>query len=108
MVIIDMNEHIASTVKMVRKNLGLTQAQLAEGLELSAGHIGSFEQGKTKISYDVMEKFVLKYNIDANLFFGKTRDDKDISDASVVYILDKITDAVNDVINDYRTGSSED
>jgi len=66
-----MNKCIISAFKKVRKDNELTQAQLSEVLGVSAGHIGTIEQGKTRPSHELMEKIVELYGLDANLFFIK-------------------------------------
>jgi len=66
-----MNEYVAFVIRTVRKITGLTQAQLAEELELSPGHVASLERGKANPSYRVMNRLISKYNVDANLLFGR-------------------------------------
>lgn len=41
---------IGSRVRKARKNVGLTQEQIAEMTEVSAQHISNIEHGKTKLS----------------------------------------------------------
>ena len=70
-----MNEHIAFVIKTVRSVNRVTQAELAEVISKTPGHVGSLERGIATPSYKVMEKIIRKYDIDANLFFGRTRQD---------------------------------
>jgi len=96
-----MKEHIAIVIKTIRMSYGLTQAELAEELDVTPGHIGALEQGRATPSYELMEKIVIKYKIDANLFFGTTQ-----QDASPTYELAKKTmenmlDAVSEHIREY-------
>jgi len=67
-----MYEYIAFTVKLIRESMGLTQAEFAEKVGTSAGHIGSLEQGKAKPSYDLIYEIIKLSNVDANIFFGRT------------------------------------
>ena len=70
-----MEKHIASTIKGIREKNKLTQEQLAEVIGRTPGYVGMLEQGRGKPSYDVMKTIVDQYDIDANLFFGRTRSD---------------------------------
>lgn len=96
-----MNKHIAEVFKKLRDDNDLTQAEFAEELGFSAGHIGSVEQGRSKPSYDLMEKIILKYDIDANLFFGKKR--KTVHEETKKFVLSM----VNEITRSYDHLNSE-
>jgi len=64
-----MINYVASAFKNIRDKKGLTQEELAEALGVTAGHVGMIEQGRAKPSYEVMDKLVNEYGVDANLFF---------------------------------------
>jgi len=68
-----MSKHIASIIKNIRLAHGLTQEKLAEVIDRSPGHVGMLEQGRATPSYEVMEKLINEFDVDANLFFGRTR-----------------------------------
>jgi len=75
-----MSKHIANVIKNIRIAHGLTQEQLAEMIDRSPGHVGMLEQGRATPSYDVMEKLITEFDVDANLFFGGApRDAESIS-----------------------------
>lgn len=65
-----MKNHISSVIKSIRIARGLTQEQLAELVGKSPAYIGMLEQGRAKPSYDVMEKIINEFDVDANLFFS--------------------------------------
>jgi len=68
-----MSKHIAAVIKNIRLAHGLTQEKLAEVIDRSPGHVGMLEQGRATPSYEVMEKLINKYDLDANLFFKEKR-----------------------------------
>ena len=72
---VTMSKHIASIIKNIRLAHGLTQEKLAEVIDRSPGHVGMLEQGRATPSYEVMEKLITEYDLDANLFFKGTRRD---------------------------------
>ena len=96
-----MDEHVAFVIRVVRKNNGLTQAELAEELGVTPGHVGSLEQGRAKPSYDIMKDIVDMYGIDANLFFGKTQQDAKSIYENVVQLTQNLLSEVRDQIGAY-------
>jgi len=70
-----MEKYFANTLKEIRKIKGITQAEMAEDLGVSAGYIGVLEQGRSLPSYPFMLKVVVKYKPDANMFFGIGKDE---------------------------------
>jgi len=97
-----MNEFIAIVLKTVRKANNLTQAELAEELGITPGHVGSLEQGKTKPSYDVMQVIVTKYDIDANLFFGRTQKDVKTIDENTIQYFQNLLSNVSERMWEYK------
>jgi len=95
-----MDKCIVFAFKKVREDNDLTQAQLAEILGVSAGHIGTIEQGRSKPSYELMEKIVDLYDIDANLFFRTKR--KPISVDTAV-ILQNMQNKVQNSYSQFNT-----
>jgi len=96
-----MKEHIALIFKTVRTANKLTQAELAEKIDVSPGHIGLLEQGKAKPSYEVMEKMVCLYNIDANLFFGRTQKNTKSINASMIQSAQNMLSMVSEHLKTY-------
>jgi len=79
-----MVSYVASAFKNIRDIKGLTQEELAEALGVTAGHVGMIEQGRAKPSYEVMDKLVNEYGVDANLFFrSEVLDDKTVGVAFI-------------------------
>jgi transcriptional regulator with XRE-family HTH domain len=96
-----MNDYVAFVIKLVRKDMGLTQEELAGEIGVSPGHIGLLEQGKARPSYEIMERIVESYNIDANLFFGRTQRKAESINASTVQIVQNLLSEVSEKIRDY-------
>ena len=71
-----MSNHIPALVKWLREKKNLTREELARELGVSHGFIGQLERGVSKLSYEMMSKLINKYNIDANMFFGKIQKDE--------------------------------
>jgi len=67
--------NFSDVLKRIRRDNKLTQAELSELLNVTAGHIGMLEQGRAKPSYEVMERIVDLYSVDANLFFNEAQQD---------------------------------
>ena len=96
-----MSDHVALVIKIVRRNNGLTQAELAEELGVTPGHIGSLEQSRAKPSFEVMRDIVEKYNVDANLFFGKVQQDTRSIDEDTIQFFQSLLSKVSDQMGDY-------
>jgi len=96
-----MNEQIALIFRTVRTANKMTQADIAEMLGVSPGHIGLLEQGKAKPSYDVMEKMLTLFSIDANLFFGRTHRNTKSINATIIELMQNLLSEVNEQIQTY-------
>jgi len=96
-----MNEQIALIFRTVRTSNKMTQAGIAEMLGVSPGHIGLLEQGKAKPSYDVMEKMLTLFSIDANLFFGRTHRNTKSINATIIELMQNLLSEVNEQIQTY-------
>jgi len=64
-----MKNSCAQTFKLIRMANGLTQNQFSEQLDISSSYVGQIEQGKAFPSYELLNKVVEIYGVDANLFF---------------------------------------
>jgi len=110
-----MNEHITRVFRNVRDENGLTQAQHAEMLGVSAGHIGTIEQGRTKPSYELMAKVVLRFDVDANGFFGREREPISADAAKSLLIMqneaqssfDQYLSSINEILHRYENTTGE-
>ncbi|MDE7327220.1 MAG: helix-turn-helix domain-containing protein, partial [Lachnospiraceae bacterium] len=59
-------------VKKLRKSLGLSQAQLAELLDISVPHMSNIENGKTNFSFPVFVNLVYIFDVSADmLLYGQ-------------------------------------
>jgi len=96
-----MNEQIALIFRTVRTASKMTQADIAEMLGVSPGHIGLLEQGKAKPSYDVMENMLTLFSIDANLFFGRTHRNTKSINATIITLMQNMLSEVNEQIQTY-------
>lgn len=54
----------------IRKQIGLTQVELAERIGVNRSMIASIENGKQKPTLEIISLIVEFFHIDANLFFG--------------------------------------
>jgi len=102
-----MSEYVAFVIKTVRKNNTLTQAKLAEDLGVSPSYIGTLEQGRGKPSFELMEKIIAFYNIDANLFFGKSQKDSRSIDENTIKHFQNLLSNVSEQIGDYGRSVEE-
>lgn len=66
---INVRKIFGENVKKYRKQLGLSQEQLAEKLEISTNHLSVIETGTKFVTYKLLEKIVLELNVlPASLF----------------------------------------
>lgn len=87
----------------LRKEKGLTQAELAKQLGLSASAIGNYEQGTRTPDYETLELIADYFNVSINSLFGKYSDKGTfISDETLKFALfggdQEITDAQLDEV----------
>lgn len=64
-------ENIRTNIKLLRKNFGLTQQQLAEKIVMSTSHLADIEIGRTKPSIDALIKIAGAFNIETYLLLAK-------------------------------------
>ncbi len=70
--------YVASNLKFLRKQTGLSQDLFAARLELNRGNIASYEKGSAEPSVDKIVKFAAFFNIDVASFIQK-----DLSGAAI-------------------------
>jgi len=105
---------IGMRIKHLRKNSGMTQAELAERLDISSTHLGFIERGIKGASYELLEKISKSLNVemrdifsDYNLLDGRAslkREDENI-DEIVLILKDfgaKEIQFVKDFLLNYR------
>jgi len=97
-----MSNSIISAFKKIRADNKLTQAKFAEKLGFSAGHIGTVEQGRSKPSYELMEKIIELYDFDANLFFRDTSKPISVDKAKVMQsVINKMQDTYSQFSSEF-------
>ncbi|MBR7797896.1 helix-turn-helix domain-containing protein [Agaribacter marinus] len=60
---------VGNNIRMLRKEQGLTQEELAEKAELQHSYIGGIERGERNISLLTMEKIIIALNISPRALF---------------------------------------
>lgn len=58
-------------LKNLRSLRGVSQAELAKGLDVSTGLIGMYENGKRKPSYSMLEAIADYFNVDIDYLTGR-------------------------------------
>jgi len=96
-----MTSNIATAFKNIREVKRLTQEELAEVLGVTAGHVGMIEQGRAKPSYEVMDKLVNEYGVDANSFFRKVIYDDEAARASLAHVVRNMNPEMKQMIKFY-------
>ena len=84
-------------LKKLRSLRGISQATLAEALNVSTGLIGMYEAGKRKPSYEMLETIADYFNVSIDYLTGK--------ESSSLYYLapeDILNDQERDFVAEYR------
>lgn len=89
---------IGQRIRNFRISKQLTQSQFAESLDVSTNYISEIENGKKRMSQDILCKLCLLYQLSADyILFGKNR--TDLSDYSLYELVSSIpTDMIPTVI----------
>lgn len=66
-----MSAQTGAILKAYRLDFGLTQQQFAERLGISRSALTQLEAGKTKPSYEVMDRLLEEFSVDPTVFFDK-------------------------------------
>lgn len=77
-------------LKKIRKSKGLTQAQLAECLNVSTSTIGMYEQGRREPDTTMLKKICNKFNISIDSLLGNTQT-QNFNNREVNDVIDEIT-----------------
>lgn len=64
---------LGATIKELRINMKLSQAQLAELIGKTTGIIGQFERGERYPNYETIYKIIVFFGADANIFFSREK-----------------------------------
>lgn len=70
------NQLLGNCLRLVRRNAGLTQLELAEAIGISGQQVQKYEKGTNRIPAEVLMKLSLKLQIPIRHFFPVNYDDK--------------------------------
>ena len=59
---------VGNTLRSIRNKYGYTQNDMAESLDVSYIHYSQIEQGRHRMSLELMLKIVTKYGVDTTMF----------------------------------------
>ena len=62
---------VGDALREIREQYGYTQSDMAENLEISCIHYAAIEQGRHKMSLDLMLKIVSLYGVGLEKLFGE-------------------------------------
>ena len=75
----NLKDLLASNIKVYRCRLGISQAKLAEKIDISTNYVASIEAKRRFPSVDILEKIALALEIDTPLLFSmKPARDEDL------------------------------
>ena len=95
---------IGQRIRSFRLSRDLTQAELAESLDVSTNYISEIENGKKGMSQDTLCRLCLTYHLSADfLLFGKC--EKDVSKQSLFESLSSIPADTIPVVIEYLEAS---
>lgn len=65
------NEKLGKKIQKLRKNLNLTQEELAEKINISRTHMGHLEQGRKSPSLKLLAKLARKFGVKVEDLFHR-------------------------------------
>ena len=66
---LDISVVAGKNLQSLRKKFNLTQAQLAEKLEISVSHVANIERAETSISLSLVQRIVELFSITPNEYY---------------------------------------
>lgn len=75
---------VGDSLRELRKNKNMTQYEMADKLEISYTHYAQIEQGKHKMSVDLLLKMMFVLSADANTILGVENETKNDSSFEIV------------------------
>ena len=81
--------NVENKIRLLRKNKGLTQEQLATLLQINRHYLSRIETGKSEPTVSILKKIVLIFDIDLNMLL-------EVNDK------DKYSDKINYIINNCK------
>jgi len=91
-------ELLGDRIKLLRKEQGITQEQLADYLNVSRQSVTGYENDGVEPSLNVLIKIADKFNISADYLLGRTKEKHNINllDADTKDFLLKVIELAND------------
>ncbi len=71
---LDYKKIVGKKIKEIRKKLGMTQAQLAEKLDVEYKYVSRLETGTSSPSFTMLEKLAVTLNVELTELFVKEDD----------------------------------
>lgn len=75
---------VGDSLRELRKNKNMTQYEMADKLDISYTHYAQIEQGKHKMSVDLLLKMMFVLSADANTILGVENETKNDSSFEIV------------------------
>lgn len=97
---IDIRKIFGKNVKHYRKELGLSQEQLAEKLDISTNHLSVIETGTKFVTYKLLEKIIEVFDVKpSSLFFvqGTAQNDDNIENKVNLIIREELGKAADSI-----------
>lgn len=97
---IDIRKIFGKNVKHYRKELGLSQEQLAEKLDISTNHLSVIETGTKFVTYKLLEKIIEVFDVKpSSLFFvqGTAKNDDNIENKVNLIIREELSKAADSI-----------
>lgn len=97
---IDIRKIFGKNVKHYRKELGLSQEQLAEKLDISTNHLSVIETGTKFVTYKLLEKIIEFFDVKpSSLFFvqGTAQNDDNIENKVNLIIREELGKAADSI-----------
>jgi len=92
--------YIGPRLRRLRRELGMTQAQMAEDLEISASYIALMERNQRPVSAEILLRLSTTYRVDVTEFAGEQA--ADVSDRLRSVLRDPIFNDIDFVPNEFQ------
>jgi len=103
----DLRKALAANMKAYRKNLGFSQAKLAEKANIAVNHIAQIETGRRFPSVDVLERIATVLQKDTLELFSMKQDDSVMKGALKSKILSDINSILTIRLNEMDSDDSK-
>jgi len=96
----NIKELLGSNIKAQRRNLGISQAKLAEMVDMATNYLGLIEGGKKFPSADMIERIAVALGIDSPDLFTISPVQQEWKE----YILSKMNDLIGEEMKSFQSG----